>query len=77
MTDRENEVREGDVRAGTGGLHVLVRVLRIREKVADCILIRSGARKALSVATLRKSYRLVSRGEVPEAARRALVESNG
>ena len=31
MTDRENEVREGDVRAGTGGLHVLVRVLRPRQ----------------------------------------------
>jgi len=76
MTDQENEVKEGDIREGTGGLHVRVQVLRIREKVADCTLTRSGTRKALSVATLRKSYRLLSRGEVPEAARRTLVEPN-
>ena len=65
MSDSETDVRPGDTREGIGGMRVRVRVLRIREKDADCVLVRSGTPKVLTMQTLRKSYRLVSRGEPP------------
>lgn len=65
----ENDVREGDVREGTGGLHVRVRVVAIDGDKAQCALTRSSGRvKQISIATLRKSYKLLSRGE-PEPNR--------
>jgi hypothetical protein len=64
VEDDDNEVRVGDTREGTGGLHVRVRVDEIDGDEAKCALIRSSGRsKWIRLATLRKAYKLVSRGE--------------
>ncbi len=57
-------VLAGDLREGTGGMHVRVRVRIIDGPDAVCTLVRSGKEKSVRVATLRSSaYRLVERGD--------------
>lgn len=61
--DDGNEVKIGDLREGTGGMRVRVRVNAIDAdgKKAECTLVRSGTKKTLTIDTLTKAYKLVER----------------
>jgi ribosomal protein L21 len=50
------EIKVGDVLEGTGGMRVQVRVDAIDGNKVECTLVRSGKRKAMTLATLRKAY---------------------